>query len=203
MKDAIIAHLGADPVLKPLVHGIDIFQEEKVSTDVYHYLLRSIVYQQLSGKSASAIHRRFIELFPEGLATPQLLLAMEESRLLGCGLSRQKAVYLRNVASFFTENNLTHFDWASLDDEGIIKCLTQIKGVGRWTVEMILMFALQRPDVLPLDDLGIQQAFQGLYQLTETGKNLKHKMIEIAEPWSPYRTYACWYLWRWKDGATV
>lgn len=201
MKEAFLSHLGADPILEPLLRRIELSLEEKEPTSVYDHLLRSIVYQQLSGKSASAIHKRFIELFPNGGPLPQQLLDIEESSLLACGLSRQKAAYLRNVASFFVENQLIDFDWSTLDDEAVIQRLTQIKGVGRWTVEMILMSALQRTDVLPLDDLGIQQAFQGLYQLTETGRNLKQRMVEIAEPWRPYRTYACLYLWRWKDGA--
>jgi DNA-3-methyladenine glycosylase II len=90
-------------------------------------------------------------------------------------------------------------DWSGMSEEDIIAFLTQIKGVGKWTVEMLLMFSLGRTDILPVDDLGIQQGIKRLYALEETGKELKKRMIEIAEPWRPYRTYACRYLWRFKD----
>lgn len=197
-NDAIKAHLSADPVLKELSTRFVLPPFER-DADVYKQLLSAIVYQQLSGKAASTIYNRFLALFPDGQALPALLLAIEDERLRACGLSRQKAGYLRNVATFFLENDLLEYDWSKLEEEAVIQLLTQIKGVGRWTVEMILMFTLKRPDVLPLDDLGIQQAIQGLYHLTEKGKALKQRMIEIAEPWRPYRTYACVYLWRWKD----
>jgi DNA-3-methyladenine glycosylase II len=97
------------------------------------------------------------------------------------------------------ENDLETMDWSGMSEEDIIAFLTQIKGVGKWTVEMLLMFSLGRTDILPVDDLGIQQGIKRLYALEETGKELKKRMIEIAEPWRPYRTYACRYLWRFKD----
>jgi DNA-3-methyladenine glycosylase II len=97
------------------------------------------------------------------------------------------------------ENDLETKDWSGMSEADIIAFLTQIKGVGKWTVEMLLMFSLGRTDILPVDDLGIQQGIKRLYALEETGKELKKRMIEIAEPWRPYRTYACRYLWRFKD----
>ncbi|NUQ25437.1 MAG: DNA-3-methyladenine glycosylase 2 family protein [Saprospiraceae bacterium] len=200
MTPQIIAHLSNDSRLQPLVNSIQL--EPIEGGEVYERLLRAILYQQLSGASASAIHRRFVALFPDGYPYPELLLALDESALRACGLSRQKSEYMRNVADFFQREDKVGFDWSSWEDEQIISYLTQIKGVGRWTVEMILMFTLNRPDVMPLDDYGIQQAMQGLYQFEAKGRALKQKMEEISKPWQPWRTYACWYLWRWKDGSS-
>lgn len=121
---------------------------------------------------------------------------MEIETLRGVGLSRQKASYLQNVSAFFIEERIVHSDLENMNDDAIVDYLSQIKGVGRWTVEMILMFSLNRPDVHPLDDLGIRNGMIQQYGITETGKALKQKMVEIAEPWRPYRTYASWYMWR-------
>ncbi len=115
------------------------------------------------------------------------------------GLSRQKASYIKNVANFFLEEKIDSKDWAAKIDEDILETLTQIKGVGTWTVEMILMFTLDRQDVFPVGDLGIQNAMIALYDIKGDKKELKSKLIEIAEPWKPHRTLACRYLWEWKD----
>lgn len=168
-------------------------------TDVYFDLLESIVSQQLSVKAAATIHGRFVGLFEDGLPHPEKLLALDVPTLRAVGLSNQKAGYMLNVANFFVTEKLHGVDWSTMTDEEIIKRLTAIKGVGRWTVEMILMFTLNRPDILPVDDLGIQNAIKRLYELEETGKALRIRMVEIAEPWRPYRTHACRYLWKWKD----
>lgn len=167
--------------------------------DVYYDLLESIVSQQLSVKAAATIHGRFMALFEDGIPYPEKLLALDVPTLRSVGLSNQKASYMHNVAAFFVQEKLHGANWDTLTDEEIIQKLTKIKGVGRWTVEMILMFTLGRPDVLPVDDLGIQQAMKRLYELEETGKALRARMVEIAEPWRPYRTHACRYLWKWKD----
>jgi DNA-3-methyladenine glycosylase II len=127
------------------------------------------------------------------------LVQLSPEQLRAVGLSGQKAGYLQNVAQFALENDLETKDWSGMSEADIIAFLTQIKGVGKWTVEMLLMFSLGRTDILPVDDLGIQQGIKRLYALEETGKELKKRMIEIAEPWRPYRTYACRYLWRFKD----
>ena len=169
------------------------------SRRVYYNLLESIVSQQLSVKVADVIFNRFLALFPDGYPHPDQVLSIEFERLRGVGLSNQKANYLRNVAQFSLENDLEGHDWDSMNEAEIIEFLTQIKGVGKWTVEMLLMFTLGRLDVLPVDDLGIQQGMQKLFSIEETGKNLKIRMIELAEPWRPYRTIACRYLWRYKD----
>ncbi|MEN0006315.1 MAG: DNA-3-methyladenine glycosylase 2 family protein, partial [Bacteroidota bacterium] len=155
---------------------------------------------QLSGKAAGTIHRRFLELFPDGYPHPDTIQTFELADLRAVGLSRQKASYIQNVAEYFLEHKLLDRDWTTASDEAILKELTAIKGVGKWTVQMILMFTLQRKDVFPVDDLGIQQAIQLLFGLEELkGRELKKKMQEVAAPWRPYRTVASLYLWRWKD----
>ncbi|MEK7257027.1 MAG: DNA-3-methyladenine glycosylase 2 family protein [Bacteroidota bacterium] len=199
MNQQIILHLSQDPILKSLTEKIA-FPQHGEPGGVYFDLLGSIISQQLSTKVAQVIENRFLDLFDDRLPHPERILAIEHERLRSVGLSNQKASYMRNIAEFFQRENIENKDWHDMDDEEIIRYLTQIKGVGKWTVEMMLMFTLKRPDVLPLDDYGIQTAIVKLYELTETGKALKNRMVEIAENWKPYRSYACYYLWRFKDG---
>lgn len=196
MTDAL-THLARDPHLGPLVGQIQL-PEPDSSGDVYYSLLDSIVSQQLSVKVAEVIFNRFLKLFPGEYPHVESLLALDADTLRSVGLSRGKAAYLQNVAVFFRENNLEHADWSRYTDDELVGYLSQIKGVGRWTVEMILMFTLHRPDVFPGDDLGIQQAMMRLFGL-ERDRHLKARMHELAEPWRPYRTTACRLLWRWKD----
>lgn len=173
------------------------------SRKVYYDLLDSIVSQQLSVKAATTIFNRFCTLFPDNYPHPELLSAIELDRLRSAGLSFQKASYLQNVAAFSLQHDLENHQWDTMSDEEIIDFLTRIKGVGKWTVQMILIFSIGRPDVFPVDDLGIQQAMARLYALEEKDKKLKQKMIELAEPWRPFRTIASRYLWRWKDSAII
>ncbi|QNF34545.1 DNA-3-methyladenine glycosylase 2 family protein [Adhaeribacter swui] len=165
-------------------------------TDIYLSLISSIISQQLSTKVAAVIKNRFLNLFPNQYPDPEILKITPDETLRGVGLSYQKLNYIRNVAAFKDTGQLEHEYINSLDDEALIAHLTQIKGVGRWTVEMILMFALDRPDVLPVLDLGIQNAIKKAYNLDLTGKVLQAKIREIAENWRPYRTIACKYLWK-------
>lgn len=195
----IIAHLSKDPKLKQIIAEVGDLQFNTDRGELYAALMRSIVGQQLSVKAASTIHGRFITLFEDGFPYPDEVLAFDIETLRSVGLSRQKASYIQNVARFFKENELENKDWSELSEAEIIKYLTQIKGVGKWTVEMILMFSLHRDDVMPTGDLGIQQGMAKLYGLTETKKALEKRMLEISEPWRPYRTWACSYIWRWKD----
>lgn len=194
----IKSHLEKDPIIRSLVNSV-MFDRSPVSSGVYVDLLGSIISQQLSGKVAAVIESRFLNLFPDKYPAPNLLLNKDVEELRSVGLSYQKSNYLQNVARFFVENDLMDFDFSIKDEESIIKLLTQIKGVGKWTVEMILMFSLNRPDVFPIDDLGIRTAIIQLYKLNAEDKNLKSQMIEIAEKWRPYRSYACYLLWRYKD----
>ena len=200
MQTTITRHLSQDPTLKNLVDKIPFRELSVNSQGVYLDLLGSIISQQLSTKVAAVIEGRFLALFPDENPHPHLLLAKDIDALRTAGLSRQKAAYLQNVAEFFQRENLLEKDWSGMNNDEIIRYLTQIKGVGKWTVEMILMFSLSRPDVLPLDDLGIRMAIAGLYDVPETGKAMHQKMTEIAAAWQPYRSYACLYLWRHKDG---
>jgi len=198
MNAKIKKHLGKDPILRPLIAQVEL-KERESQNSVYEALLRAINFQQLSGKAASTIHGRFLELFDDYYPDPFHLQQFTPEDLRSVGLSRQKAGYVKNVADFFIENNLMDKDWTKDSDEEIIKLLTQIKGVGQWTVEMILMFTLHRPDVLPLDDLVIRNGMIGLYGVEAKGRTLKKRLLEIAEPWRPYRTWASRYLWQWKD----
>lgn len=197
-SEAAITHLKQHDKIRLLVETISV-PDFTPSRKVYYDLLESIVSQQLSVKVATAIFNRFCALFPDHYPHSELLSAIETERLRSAGLSNQKASYLRNVAAFSLQYDLENHDWDSMSDDEIIDFLSRIKGVGKWTAQMILMFTIGRPDVFPVDDLGIQQAITRLYGLDEKDKKIKQKMIEIAEPWRPYRTIACRYLWRWKD----
>jgi len=190
-----IKHLNTDPIIANLIKTLAPI-EHKPEADFYLTLLRSVVGQQLSVKAAATIYQRFINLFPSGYPNPEEVLLQPTELLRGVGLSGQKAGYVRAVAEFKLSGELEPEVISHLEDEALIKHLTKIKGVGRWTAEMLLMFALNRPDVLPLDDLGIQNAFKKHYNLTEEKKALQARMQEIAESWKPHRTLACKYLWR-------
>lgn len=163
-------------------------------------LMASIISQQLSTKVAAIIFDRFEALFPAKKPTVQKVLDTSEETLRGIGISYAKIKYIFAVANFCIEHKITDKKIQKLSNEAIIDLLTQIKGVGKWTVEMLLMFSLGREDVFAVDDLGIQQAMTKLYNLDPTNKKqLKIDMLERSKAWSPYRTYACLHLWRWKD----
>lgn len=191
-------HLAKDPVFAPLVENIQL-ESIELTNDIYLRLVRAIVYQQLSGKAASTIYSRFINLFNDGYPHPDQVLEFALPDLRQVGLSRQKSTYIQNVAEHFIQNDLLRQDWSKVRDEEVLKELTQIKGVGTWTVQMILMFSLGRKDILPTGDLAIQQSIQQLYQLDGKGKQLERQMLKVAEAWRPFRTIATRYLWRWKD----
>ncbi len=197
MQAHILNHLRQDPQLATVIQVTETPKVSLHSGDVYADLLRSVINQQLSNKAAATIHRRFLELFPAGAPDPETLLALDDAPLRAAGLSRSKVNYVRNVAEFFLEHRLNHHDWAAHSDADIMERLTRIKGVGKWTAEMILMFTLGRPDILPLDDLVIRSAMIRLYGVEEKGRALKDALTAIAEPWRPYRSYACYYLWPW------
>jgi DNA-3-methyladenine glycosylase II len=194
-----IPHLFQDKKLKKVIEG----QEPHVlikRKKIYLNLCSSIMSQQLSTKVADVIYKRFLDLYGKKEPTAQQILDTPFDTLRAIGLSNSKTNYVHNVCRFFIEQQITDAQLYRMQDENIIELLTHIKGVGRWTVEMILMFSLQHEDVLPVDDLGIQQAMTKLYKLKfETKKELYAQMYKKAEKWRPYRTYACVHLWRWKD----
>lgn len=163
-------------------------------------LCASIMSQQLSTKVAKVIFHRFLELYGGNEPTPEQIAATSLETLRGIGLSNAKTQYVLNVAKFCIEHKLTDKKLKKLSNEEIIDLLTQIKGVGNWTVEMLLMFTLGREDVFAVDDYGIQVAMKNIYKLDDSNKKeFKAAMLKIAAKWSPYRTYACLHLWRWKD----
>jgi len=163
-------------------------------------LMASIMSQQLSTKVAAVIFKRFLEIYNGNEPTPQQVVDTPFEVLRGIGLSNNKVRYIQNVASFCIENNVTDTLLLEMNNEEIVALLTQIKGVGQWTVEMLLMFSLGREDVFAVDDLGIQQAMQRLFNIeTDNKKQMKQQMIAIADKWKPYRSYACLHLWKWKD----
>ena len=198
--DRILRHLARDVRLAPHLDPQH-WTHQAAAPDIYRRLLRAICGQQLSVKAAATIWAR-VEAHFGGIApSPADLLDTEPTTLRSLGLSRQKAGYLQNIAAYFTTAPTAYDHWSVLSDEAIVRELTQIKGVGVWTVRMLLMFALHRPDVLPVGDLGIQQGMQQLYGIEDTGKALRTRMTDIAEVWRPYRSYACRTIWRIKDAA--
>jgi DNA-3-methyladenine glycosylase II len=160
----------------------------------FEAVLSSIVYQQLSGKAAATIYGRFAGLFEGGIPVPQLLLDHPDETLRGVGLSRQKIGYMRDLATKVLSGALPIETLDQLSDQEAIDALVQVKGVGRWTAQMFLMFRLGRPDILPDLDLGIQKAIQRAYRLRKLPSPAR--VLEIGAKWAPYRTIASWYLWR-------
>jgi DNA-3-methyladenine glycosylase II len=188
-----VKHLSKDEKLKKLIkhHGVVALNKQK---NLFLYLCYSIMSQQLSTKVAKVIRQRFIDLYG-GEPTPQQVVDTPFHKLRGIGLSNAKVNYVQNVARFEIEKGMDHKKLAKMSDEEVIEYLTQIKGVGRWTTEMLLMFALGREDLFAIDDLGLQQAVINLYELKHRKKKIMNaKIMKIAEQWSPYRTYACLYL---------
>ena len=171
----------------------------KKERDLYFRLMKAICGQQLSVKAASTIWNRFLDLFPDRYPHPQLLTEISVEQLRQAGLSNQKAGYIKGIVQFAQENDITYERLTKMTDEEIIEYLTKIKGVGRWTVEMLLMFCLNRKDVFPVDDQGIINSMRRLYKLRVKGKALRLKCFKIAEKWRPYRSHACFYLWPYTD----
>ena len=203
LNHAAITYLtAADPLLGGLIargRGI----QPQPHEDLYLALLRAIVSQQISTKAAAAIWKRFQALFPpEGYPEPREVLQMDEDLMRGAGLSRQKAGYLKAIAEYNERGLLDYDHLTSLDEEAFTQHLTAIRGVGRWTAQMLQMFALDQPDVFSEGDLGVQNAMRRLYGLEETGRALQKHMLVIAERWRPYRTLACKYLWQSLDSGT-
>jgi DNA-3-methyladenine glycosylase II len=193
-----IAHLSKDEKLKKLIeqHGTLTLKKQK---NLYLYLCYSIMSQQLSTKVASIIRKRFVALY-DGEPSAQQIVNTPFDKLRSIGLSNAKVNYVQNVARFHMDKGMDHKILSKMTDEEVIEYLTQIKGVGRWTTEMLLMFALNREDVFAIDDLGLQQAVIRLYDLRHRKKKIMlEKISKLSRQWSPYRTYACMYLWRWKD----
>lgn len=181
LATVIRTHKGRSPLDAPIV-------------DPFSALVRTITAQQISTKAAATIHGRLLTLMPGGVATPEALLAIPDDQLRGAGLSRQKSAYLRDLGAKVASGELPIHALQELSDEQVIDAIVKVKGLGRWSAEMFLMFRLRRPDVLPVDDLGIVTAIQRLYRLRK--RPTADRIRKIGEAWRPYRTVACWYLWR-------
>jgi DNA-3-methyladenine glycosylase II len=194
-----IAHLSKDKKLQKILPVGTKFTLVK-KKNIHLHLCNSIMSQQLSTKVADVFQQRFLNLYGGKTPAPQQIVATPFETLRAIGLSNAKANYVINVCNFFITENITDARLYKMNNDEVIKYLTQIKGVGQWTVEMILMFSLGREDVFAVDDLGIQQAMCKLYKIDAADKKaMKEKMLSISKKWSPYRTYACRYLWGWKD----
>ncbi|RYD55071.1 MAG: DNA-3-methyladenine glycosylase 2 family protein [Sphingobacteriales bacterium] len=194
-----IEHLSKDKRLAVLLN-----QQEPIALkkkkNICLRLCASIMSQQLSVKVAEVIFKRFLELYDGNEPTPQQILDTPFEILRGIGLSNAKANYVRNVAEYAIAHGMDDKKLYKMSNEEVLEFLLPIKGVGRWTVEMLLMFTLGREDVFAPEDLGIQQAMIKIYKLDATDKKaLREKMLKLSAKWSPYRTYACLHLWRYKD----
>lgn len=196
-----VLHLQKDKKLATIL-GASVFTLKR-RKNIPVRLMASIMSQQLSTKVAAVIYQRFLNLYNGKEPEAAAVLATPDATLRSVGLSNAKVQYVKNVAAFCLEHGVTDSRLNKLDDAAVIELLTQIKGVGRWTVEMLLMFSLGREDVFAVDDLGIQQAMIKRYRLdTSDKKQLKLAMLKIADKWRPFRTYACLHLWAWKDDAS-
>lgn len=193
-----VKHLQKDKRLAKTIG--DELHELKLHPNIPVRIMASIISQQLSTKVAKVIFKRFLDLYKGKEPRPQQVLDTPAETLRSIGLSNAKVSYVHNVAAFCIEHKITDKKLLAMSNDEIVDLLVQIKGIGRWSVEMLLMFTLGREDVFAVDDLGIQQAMTKLYKLDpDNKKEMKEKMLKISAKWSPYRTYACLHLWRWKD----
>jgi DNA-3-methyladenine glycosylase II len=199
MRKAISHLKKSDPILRAIIERVGPCRME-FGEPVFHSLAEAIVYQQLNGKAAVTIFNRFAALAGEPV-TPEGILKLTPENMRAVGLSKQKSSYLFDMAERASRGELDFARLPDLTDEEVIKHLTQVKGVGVWTAHMFLMFTLKRPNVLPTGDFGVQMAIKKHYGKRKLPKPLQ--MEKIARPWEPYRSIACWYLWRSLDIKTV
>ncbi len=199
-KEIQLKHLRKDKALKKLIDAVGPLKSRNRGDDLFISLMRAIAGQQLSTKAADTIWNRFLDLFKNRVPDAKAVLKLSDDALRSVGFSYQKAGYIKNIARFSLEQTLDYKLLKNKTDDELVEYLVQIKGVGRWTVEMLLMFTMNRLDVFPKDDLGIQNGIKTLYKIDSQKKELFKDMDRIAEAWRPYRTLACMYLWRYKDG---
>ena len=199
MRKAINHLKKSDPILRAIIERVGPCRME-FGEPVFHSLAEAIVYQQLNGKAAVTIFNRFAALAGKPV-TAEGILKLTPENMRAVGLSKQKSSYLFDMAERASRGELDFTRLQDLTDEEVIKHLTQVKGVGVWTAHMFLMFTLKRPNVLPTGDFGVQMAIKKHYGKRKLPKPLQ--MEKIARPWEPYRSIACWYLWRSLDIKTV
>jgi DNA-3-methyladenine glycosylase II len=199
MRKAILHLKKCDPVLAAIIQRVGSFRME-FGDPTFHSLAEAILYQQLNGKAAVTIFKRFTDQTGDPV-TPEGILKLSDAEMRAVGLSKQKTAYLRDLAEK-TKAGLLEFErLGELPDDEVIEHLTQVKGIGVWTAHMFLMFTLRRPDVLPTGDYGIQVAMKKHYRKRKLPK--PKDMEKIAKAWVPYRSIACWYLWRSLDIKTL
>jgi DNA-3-methyladenine glycosylase II len=199
ISEKTIEHLKKDKVLKNIINKFSLPKRGK-RANVYDSLIASIVSQQLSVKAAGTIYQRFLSLYNNKTPLPEEILRTTEDEMRYVGLSFQKAGYMKNLAEYFTNKPVENKYWKKLNDEEIIKELTQIKGIGTWTVQMMLMFDLGREDVLPVDDLIIRNSIKFHYKIkTDIKKEELAEINKVADKWRPYRSIACLYFWASKE----
>jgi DNA-3-methyladenine glycosylase II len=199
MRKAINYLKKCDPVLCAIIERVGAFRMEYGPPE-FHSLAEAIVYQQLHGKAAVTIFKRFTVLAGEPL-TPEGILKLSDEQLRSVGLSKQKSSYLKDLAAKTAAGALDFSKLLEMPDADVIEHLTQVKGIGVWTAQMFLMFTLKRPDVLPTGDYGVQAAMKKHYRKRKMPK--PKDMEKIARAWAPYRSVACWYLWRSLDIKTM
>ena len=188
--------LNKDSKMKKLIkdYGSAHFESKN---DYFKSLMHSIVFQQLSGKVANVIYERLINLLPDNKVIPTEVLLLSNQKMRQAGLSLQKIKYIKNLANYFDNNLFDYNKVKNMSNEEISVDLTQIKGIGQWTVDMFLMFTLNRPDVMPYSDLGIRKGMKILFNLSKLPT--KSEMETLSKKWKPYRTVASWYLWKVAD----
>lgn len=199
MRKALNHLRKCDPVLREIIDRVGPFPMEYGPAE-FSSLAEAIVYQQLNGKAALTIFNRFADLAGRPL-TPEGILKLSDQQLRGVGLSKQKSSYLKDLAAKTASGQLDFSQLHKLPDEEVIKHLTQVKGIGVWTAHMFLMFSLRRPNVLPTGDYGVQMALKKHYRKRKLPK--PKDMEKIAKAWEPYRSVACWYMWRSLDIKTL
>ncbi len=199
MRKAVNHLKKCDPVLRAIIERVGPCRMQFGLAD-FCSVAEAIVYQQLNGKAAATIFKRFADLAGEPL-TPEGILRLTDQQMRGVGLSKQKSSYLKDLAAKTTNGLLDFEHMADLPDEEVIKHLTQVKGIGVWTAHMFLIFSLRRPNVLPTGDYGVQVAVKKHYKKRKLPK--PKDMEKIARAWEPYRSVACWYMWRSLDIKTV
>jgi DNA-3-methyladenine glycosylase II len=199
MRKAILHLKKSDPILRDIIERVGTYRIEYGPPE-FHSLAEAIVYQQLHGKAAATIFKRFAALAGDPL-TPEGILKLTDAQLRSVGLSKQKSAYLKDLAAKTAAGLLDFSKLHEMPDDDVIQHLTQVKGIGEWTAQMFLMFMLKRPDVLPTGDYGVQAAMKKHYRKRKMPK--PKDMEKIAKAWAPYRSVACWYLWRSLDIKTL
>ena len=192
MQEAIVHLKSSDPILSEIIDRVGDYRIQFRDPD-FETLVKSIVYQQLSGRVASVIFQRLVRAV-KGNVTPEAILKLRPSRMRTLGLSGQKTAYIRDLARHTRDGSVVFEELGDLPDSDVIERLTRVKGIGVWTVHMFLIFALRRHDVLPVGDLGIRNAIRNAYNLDELPAPAD--MERLAVRWRPYCTVASWYLWR-------